>query len=229
MKFLSLLSFVSASGIDVTDSNWLQIMQGEWMLEFSAPWCPACQRFEPEWNKLGDWAAELGISVGNVDITHDHSLAGRFVITSLPTVFHCLEGSCTLYEGGRTFDALHEYVSDKKYEQQEPLPWYRQPSSFTMSIVSWLFLFSSYMQITHDYLTQEMGFSNTISYVIYGVCTILTGLGLGAFLVFISECVSPRKAPVRKNYKKEDTPAEEPKENKASSETKPRRRTRKAE
>ena len=60
MKFYSLLSFVSASVIDVTDTNWRQIMQGEWMLEFSAPWCPACQRFEPEWNKLGDWAPELG-------------------------------------------------------------------------------------------------------------------------------------------------------------------------
>ena len=79
-----------------------------------------------------------------------------------------------LYIPGRTFDALHEYVSDKKYEQQEPLPWYRQPSSFTMSIVSWLFLFSSYMQITHDYLTQEMGFSNTVSYLIYGGTNMLS-------------------------------------------------------
>ena len=53
----------------------------------------------------------LGISVGNVDITHDHSLAGRFVITSLPTVFHCLEGSCTLYEGGKSgmFNSLALY------------------------------------------------------------------------------------------------------------------------
>ena len=163
------------------------------------------------------------------------------------------------YIVGRNFDALHEYVSDKKYEQQEPLPWYRQPSSFTMSIISWLFLFSSYMQITHDYLTQEMGFSNTVSYLIYGgtnmlsnkkiiqflVCTILTGLGLGAFLVFISDCVSPRKAPLKNSYKvcmeilrkkillqylkKEDAPDEERKEVKTPLETKPRRRTRKAE
>ncbi len=46
MKVFSMLSFVSASVIDVTDTNWRQIMEGEWLLEFSAPWCPACQRFE---------------------------------------------------------------------------------------------------------------------------------------------------------------------------------------
>ena len=77
------------------------------------------------------------------------------------------------------------------------------------------------------------------------VCTILTGLGLGAFLVFISDCVSPRKAPLKNSYKvcmeilrkkillqylkKEDAPDEERKEVKTPLETKPRRRTRKAE
>ncbi|WP_409286204.1 thioredoxin domain-containing protein, partial [Pseudomonas aeruginosa] len=33
----------------LTDENWTSLLEGEWMMEFYAPWCPACQNLQPEW------------------------------------------------------------------------------------------------------------------------------------------------------------------------------------
>uniref|UniRef100_A0A2K6M5C9 Thioredoxin domain-containing protein n=2 Tax=Rhinopithecus TaxID=542827 RepID=A0A2K6M5C9_RHIBE len=37
----------------ITDENWTELLEGGWMTEFYAPWCPACQNLQPfaEWGE----------------------------------------------------------------------------------------------------------------------------------------------------------------------------------
>lgn len=53
-----------------------------------SPRCMACKSLEPEWIEFSKWSAEQReISVASTDITHSPGLTGRFIVTSLPTIF----------------------------------------------------------------------------------------------------------------------------------------------
>ena len=67
--------------------HWKQILEGEWMVEFYADWCPACQKMEESWNKFGDWCTDRckgatcnETRVGRVDITVSPFLTGKVII-----------------------------------------------------------------------------------------------------------------------------------------------------
>ena len=52
-----------------------------------APWCPACRALEPVWKDFASWSDDLGIKVGQVDVTTAPGLSGRFMVTALPTIY----------------------------------------------------------------------------------------------------------------------------------------------
>lgn len=52
-----------------------------------APWCPACKGLQPTWREFATWSKDLGINVGQVDVTKSPGLSGRFMVTALPTIF----------------------------------------------------------------------------------------------------------------------------------------------
>ncbi|KAG9336725.1 hypothetical protein JZ751_003073 [Albula glossodonta] len=72
----------------ITDGNWEEILEGEWMIEFFAPWCPACQQLQPVWNEFAEWGEDMGVNIAKVDVTEQPGLSGRFIITALPTIYH---------------------------------------------------------------------------------------------------------------------------------------------
>ena len=39
------------------------------MIEFYAPWCPACQNLQPEWESFAEWGEDLEVNVAKVDVT----------------------------------------------------------------------------------------------------------------------------------------------------------------
>lgn len=43
-----------------------------------APWCPACQNLQPEWEKFAEWGEDLEVTIAKVDVTEQpgESLAG---------------------------------------------------------------------------------------------------------------------------------------------------------
>jgi len=59
----------------------------EIFLSSFAPWCPACNRFEPVWKEFSQQSERLGIKVGAADVNASPVLSGLFSVTSLPTVY----------------------------------------------------------------------------------------------------------------------------------------------
>lgn len=41
-----------------------------------APWCPACQNLQPEWESFAEWGEDLEVNVGKVDVTEQTGTGG---------------------------------------------------------------------------------------------------------------------------------------------------------
>ncbi|KAJ0008524.1 hypothetical protein NQD34_015939 [Periophthalmus magnuspinnatus] len=178
---------------EVTDSNWEDILTGEWMIEFYAPWCPACQQLQPTWKEFADWGDDMGVNIAKVDVTEQPGLSGRFIITSLPTIYHCKDGIFRKYHGPRTKDDFLSFVDEQKWKSIEPISSWFGPSSFLMNAMSALFKLSMFIRRCHNYMTDEVGIPNWGSYVIFGLVTLFSGLALGLVLVFIADYVFPSR------------------------------------
>ncbi|XP_053489158.1 thioredoxin-related transmembrane protein 4 [Ictalurus furcatus] len=182
-----------SSVLTVADSNWTLILEGEWMLKFYAPWCPACQHIQADWEAFAKLSHSLGISVGNVDVTQQPGLSGRFLVTSLPTIFHAKDGSFRRYMSSRTIEDIQAYVVQKKWDAVEPLPGWKSPSSILMSGMAGLFRLSVWIRQIHTYLTNSLGIPSWGSYVIFAIVTLFLGLLLGLMLVLIADCICPSR------------------------------------
>ncbi|XP_008310902.1 thioredoxin-related transmembrane protein 1 [Cynoglossus semilaevis] len=178
---------------EVTDANWEEILSGEWMIEFYAPWCPACQQLQPAWKEFAEWGEDMGVNIAKVDVTEQPGLSGRFIITSLPTIYHCKDGVFRKYQGARTKNDFLTYVDEQKWKTVEPVSSWFGPSSFLMNAMSALFKLSMFIRRCHNYMTEQLGIPNWGSYVIFGLITLFSGLVLGLILVFIADFVFPSR------------------------------------
>lgn len=43
----------------IMDENWTELLEGDWMIEFYALWCPACQNLQPECESFAEWGEYL--------------------------------------------------------------------------------------------------------------------------------------------------------------------------
>ncbi|XP_029878294.1 thioredoxin-related transmembrane protein 4 isoform X2 [Aquila chrysaetos chrysaetos] len=128
-------------------SNWSLVLQGQWMLEFYAPWCPACQQIELTWESFAKESERLDITVGKVDVTQEPGLSGRFFVTTLPTIYHANDGIFRRYRGSRTLEDLQGYVLERKWEAVEPVAGWKSPSSIVMHGMAGLFHLSGWIRI----------------------------------------------------------------------------------
>ncbi|XP_072125251.1 thioredoxin-related transmembrane protein 1 isoform X2 [Mobula birostris] len=95
----------------ITDHNWKEILEGEWMVEFYAPWCPACQQLQSEWSEFAAWSDDLGVNVAKVDVTEQPGLSGRFIITALPTIYQ-MSGMSALFQLSMWIRHCHNYFTE---------------------------------------------------------------------------------------------------------------------
>ncbi|XP_030052175.1 thioredoxin-related transmembrane protein 4 [Microcaecilia unicolor] len=181
----------------VTASNWTSVLQGEWMVKFYAPWCPACQQIESDWENFAKSSKSLEINVGKVDVAEEPGLSGRFFVTTLPTIFHAKDGVFRRYLGSRTSEEFQNYILEKKWESVEPVAGWKSPSSITMYGMAGLFHLSGWIRQIHSYLTDTLGIPAWGSYVIFTLATLLIGLFLGLILVLLADCISPAKPTYR--------------------------------
>ncbi|XP_066464120.1 thioredoxin-related transmembrane protein 1 [Eleutherodactylus coqui] len=179
--------------IDITDGSWRDILQGEWMIKFYAPWCPACQKLQPEWKEFAEWGDDLNVNIAKVDVTAQPGLSGRFIITALPTIYHCKDGIFRKYQGSRTHKDFINFVNEKEWESIEPVSSWFSPDSLLMSGMSTLFQLSVWIRYCHNYFVEDIGLPVWGSYILFGLMTLFLGLVLGLILVFVADYLCPTK------------------------------------
>ncbi|XP_042205963.1 thioredoxin-related transmembrane protein 1-like isoform X2 [Homarus americanus] len=184
-----------SSVIDLNEDNWYQMLEGEWMVEFFAPWCPACKALKPAWEDFASWSNDLEISVGQVDVTTSPGLSGRFMVTALPTIYHVKDGVFRQYRGSRDKDEFMNFVEERRWQEVEEVPVWKSPASFQMSVVSQFFKLSMVLRSVHSVLVEDYGLPTWGSYLVFALATILVGALLGLILVCIIDFVFPPKAP----------------------------------
>merc|ERR1712209_219997 len=156
MRLLVLLvasCLVATTTADLTviqEDEWRQLLKGEWMVEFAAPWCPACRALQPTWEEFAGWSEDLEVGVGQVDVTASPGLSGRFMVTALPTIFHVKDGVFRQYRGARDKDSFISFVEEKKWQGVEPISEWKSPDSVQMSLVSYFFKLSMVLRNVHE-------------------------------------------------------------------------------
>merc|ERR1719266_2128439 len=200
--FLTFNALADAKLTKVEENNWQDLLTGEWMVEFFAPWCPACRGLQPTWEDFAGWSEDLEIGVGQVDVTASPGLSGRFMVTALPTIFHVKDGVFRQYRGARDKDSFISFVEDKKWSQVEEVSSWKDPSSLQMTMVSYFFKLSMVLRNVHTTLTDEYQLPYWVSYVAFAVATILLGGILGLILVCCIDLVFP---PRREDHLHEQT------------------------
>lgn len=188
----------------ITDENWKELLEGEWMIEFYAPWCPACQNLQPEWESFAEWGEDLEVNVAKVDVTEQPGLSGRFIITALPTIYHCKDGEFRRYQGPRTKKDFINFVSEKEWKSIEPVSSWFGPRSVLMSSMSALFQLSMWIRTCHNYFVEDIGLPVWGSYTVFALATLLSGLFLGLCMIFVADvlCPSKRRRPQPYPFKK---------------------------
>ncbi|KAM9062001.1 thioredoxin-related transmembrane protein 1 [Sarcophilus harrisii] len=184
----------------ITDKNWKELLEGEWMIEFYAPWCPACQNLQPEWEDFAKWGEDLGVNIAKVDVTEQPGLSGRFIITALPTIYHCRNGEFRRYQGPRTKEDFINFISDKEWKSIEPVSSWFGPGSFLMSSMSALFQLSMWIRTCHNYFTEDLKMPVWGSYAIFALATLFLGLILGLIMVFVADFLCPSKKNKSQQY-----------------------------
>ncbi|XP_073528352.1 thioredoxin-related transmembrane protein 4 [Phyllobates terribilis] len=177
----------------VTSSNWTAVLEGQWMVTFFAPWCPACQQMKPEWEDFARRSPVLDINVAKVDVTEEPGLSGRFFVTTLPTIYHVMDGAFRRYHGSRMAEDLHTFIAEQKWKVIEPVAGWQAPSSILMSGMAGLFHLSGWIRQIHNYFTGPLGIPAWGSYIIFIVATLMIGLILGLILVLLADCFCPAK------------------------------------
>jgi len=177
----------------ITEENWRQILQGEWMIEFHAPWCPACKDLHKAWNAFADWSKDLSVNVGEIDVTDNPGLSGRFLITSLPTIYHVHDGVFRLYAGPRDTEDFTWFVEENKWQVVETLAAWKHPDSVQMAVVAKFFKLSMAVRDLHNQLIEEHGVPAWGSYAIFAGSTLLLGSILGVVIVYLIDLAFPTK------------------------------------
>ncbi|XP_013794222.1 thioredoxin-related transmembrane protein 1-like [Limulus polyphemus] len=209
--FINLYPTILGKGqlLSLDEDNWQEMLSGEWMVEFFAPWCPACKALEPVWKEFSDWSDDLGIKVGSVDVTQNPGMSGRFMVTALPTIYHVIDGQFRQYRGSRDKVSFINFIEEKKWSSIDPVSWWQSPQSIIMSTISYFFKLSMALRSAHNKIVEEYGIPYWGSYIIFALGTIILGAILGLMIVCIIDFFFPPKVYVQEVSEKIHLPEEE--------------------
>uniref|UniRef100_A0A7E4VNY9 Thioredoxin-related transmembrane protein 1 n=1 Tax=Panagrellus redivivus TaxID=6233 RepID=A0A7E4VNY9_PANRE len=177
--------------ISLNEEIWEDVLAGEWMIEFHAPWCPACKDLQKAWNAFAGWSKDLNIKVAEVDVTTNPGLSGRFLVTALPTIYHVKDGVFRPYQGPRDKNNFISFIEDKRWSAIDPLPSYKHPNSPQMTVVAYFFKLSMAVRDFHNNLVENHGVPSWASYTGFATVTLALGCVLGFLIVCVIDYVFP--------------------------------------
>ncbi|XP_055312172.1 thioredoxin-related transmembrane protein 1 [Sitodiplosis mosellana] len=180
--------------IDLNEENWRSILDKEWMIEFYAPWCPACKNLAPAWRKLGEWSNDIDIRTAQIDVTTSPALSGRFLVAALPTIFHVINGEFRQYRGPGDADSFITFIEERKWKDIDPVSAWKHPDSVQMTIMSYFFKLSHYLKEVNNVMLIDYGMPPWLTYVLFAIVTILLGALLGLILVSIIDLIFPSQS-----------------------------------
>lgn len=200
--------------VDLNEGNWEAMLTDEWLVEFFAPWCPACRNLQPAWERLAGVGGSLGVHIGKVDVTTSPSLSGRFLVTALPTIYHVKDGIFRQYKGSRDVEAFQLFLKERQWEKIEPVSNWKQPDSIQMSVLSQLFKLSHVLKEINTKLYEEYGIPSWGCYALFTIATIFLSASLGLLLICVIDFIYPPKKHHRQSFseskeKVEDIPNDE--------------------
>lgn len=177
--------------IHLDEDSWTRLLEGEWMFDLYAPWCPACKKLEPEWQKFAEWSDDLNINVASADVTTSPALSGRFMVRGLPTIYHVKDGVFRIYNGPRELTAMINFIEEQGWKSVEPVSRWLAPNTLQMSFLAYSFRVSMILRDIHNHLVNNVGLPYYISYLIFALCTVTIGTLLGLLIVFIIDFFCP--------------------------------------
>ncbi|CAF1087664.1 unnamed protein product [Adineta ricciae] len=188
---LFLPTLISSEPLRLTDKTWKDMLCGQWMVEFYAPWCPSCQHFTPIWNDFAKAMTSKEVKVAAVDINDYPSLSGRFRISVLPTIYYVRDGVFRQFNGERSLNGLKNYIEFQEWQRTEPVSRYFAPDSIPMSMISSLFDISVLVKDAYTVLLEQYGWPAWLIYIVFSIGIILIGFILGfGFLMIIDYCLT---------------------------------------
>ncbi|CAF3699253.1 unnamed protein product [Rotaria sordida] len=185
LLLLLLPYLISTEPLELTDTTWKNMLNGQWMVEFYATWCSACQYFKPTWKDFSYAMSSKNIKVAAIDIDQYPSLSNRFRISSLPTIFYVRDGIFREYNGERSLHALQNYIENEDWQKTEPLSSYTAPNSYLMSLNSMALELSVVLKNAYTLLHDQHGLPTWFIYTILGIAIITLGVFVGFITVLI--------------------------------------------
>lgn len=179
--------------IELDENTWSKLLDGEWMFELYAPWCPACKRLESEWRKFAEWSDDLNINVASADVTANPALSGRFMVRGLPTIYHVKDAVFRVYDGPREHTALINFIEEQNWKSITPVSPWLAPDTLQMSFLAYSFQISMTLRDIHNHLVENVGLPYYVSYLIFALCTVSFGTLLGLVIVFIIDLFCPAR------------------------------------
>ena len=162
---------VSAKIVEIDSTNAHYFFKGDanLLVEFYAPWCGHCHKFESSYMELGMELVEgHGYKVGRVDITNNAAIMGRFGVQEIPSLFVYKEGETYQYTGGTLMKAN---VKDWALAPRGvPISWLSSPFG-PIGRLKGLLLYSgtSLVSLTHV-VSNSLGISHMGGIVIVALC-----------------------------------------------------------
>jgi len=191
LLIIFLPNLISTEPLVLTDKTWKDMLCGQWMVEFYAPWCPSCQHFEPIWSDFAKAMIAKEIKVASIDINEYPSLSGRFRISVLPTIYYVRDGVFRQFNGERSLNGLKNYIEFQEWQRTEPVSSYFAPDSISMSMVSKVFDISVLVKDAYTILQDRYGWPAWLIYVVFALAVTVIGLILGfGVLMIIDYCVA---------------------------------------
>ena len=109
-----------AAVVTLTPDNFKTVVDGSKnvLVEFYAPWCGHCKRLAPEYEKAAAAVADNdNIVIAAVDADKHRELGSQFGVRGFPTLKWFPKGATEPsedYKGGRTADAIADWVKEKQ-------------------------------------------------------------------------------------------------------------------